>query len=223
MGVLWAYSFRIFCVGCALQQYTISNNSWCFCLVWIRKKTHNAQLCDLMFVVLSRCLVVTCSVTRDLHGFNSISDKRILDTCLYKHIHVYMYITYMWSIYEAPIWKTQTAKHIQIMYSYASLSVRMYLMHPSRMRMHPCTSIYPHCTSVGQHLIFILEGEHMFRRNVKIAKLNRKKRELRAEDFDTSTELTKMRLESSIRTKVKSKGLFPAKNPPQKIKVTTKK
>ncbi|WCC45093.1 FtsL-like putative cell division protein [Tenacibaculum finnmarkense] len=32
-----------------------------------------------------------------------------------------------------------------------------------------------------------------------------------------------MRLESSIRTKVKSKGLFPAKNPPQKIKVTTKK
>lgn len=72
-------------------------------------------------------------------------------------------------------------------------------------------------------LIMISSSHRLDAKVVKIAKLNELKRELRAEDFDTSTRLTKMRLESAIRKKVKEKGLFPAKNPPQKIKVTTKK
>ncbi|MEX6627066.1 FtsL-like putative cell division protein [Tenacibaculum pacificus] len=72
-------------------------------------------------------------------------------------------------------------------------------------------------------LMMISSSHRLDAKVVKIAKLNRKKRELRAEDFDTSTELTKIRLESSIRDKVKANGLFPAKKPPQKIKVTTKK
>ncbi|MBE7628686.1 FtsL-like putative cell division protein [Tenacibaculum piscium] len=72
-------------------------------------------------------------------------------------------------------------------------------------------------------LIVISSSHSLDAKVVKISVLNKKKSELRAEDFDTSTELTKMRLESSIRAKVKDKGLFPARKPPQKIKVTTKK
>ena len=72
-------------------------------------------------------------------------------------------------------------------------------------------------------LIMISSSHSLDAKVVKIAELNKKKRELRAEDFDTSTELTKMKLESSIRKKVKAKGLFPAKKPPQKIKITNKK
>ena len=72
-------------------------------------------------------------------------------------------------------------------------------------------------------LIMISSSHSLDAKVVKLAELKGKKRELRAEDFDTSTTLTKMRLESSVRKKVKDKGLFPAKKPPQKIKVTTKK
>ena len=57
---------------------------------------------------------------------------------------------------------------------------------------------------------------------VKIAKLNKEKRRLRAEYFDTSTILMRMKLESSIRVKVKNRGLKPAQKPPKKIKVTSK-
>ena len=57
---------------------------------------------------------------------------------------------------------------------------------------------------------------------VKVAKLHKEKRRLRAEYFDTSTILMRMKLESSIRLKVKGRGLKPAQKPPQKIKVTTK-
>ncbi len=72
-------------------------------------------------------------------------------------------------------------------------------------------------------LIMISSSHSSDAKVVKIAELNKEKRELRAEDFDTSTELTRMKLESSIRKRVKDKGLFPAKRPPQKIKVTTNK
>lgn len=57
---------------------------------------------------------------------------------------------------------------------------------------------------------------------VKIAKLNKVKRELRAEYIDTSTILMRMKLESSIRKKVSKIGLAPSKKPPQKIKITLK-
>ncbi|MGQ3678526.1 FtsL-like putative cell division protein [Tenacibaculum discolor] len=72
-------------------------------------------------------------------------------------------------------------------------------------------------------LIMIYSSHSADAKVVQIAELNKKKRELRAEDVDTSTELMRIKLESSIRDKVKSKGLFPAKKPPQKIKVTYNK
>lgn len=72
-------------------------------------------------------------------------------------------------------------------------------------------------------LIMIYSSHSADAKVVQTAELNKKKRELRAEDVDTSTELMRMKLESSIRDKVKSKGLFPAKKPPQKIKVTYNK
>ncbi|CAM1370941.1 S-adenosyl-methyltransferase [Tenacibaculum litoreum] len=72
-------------------------------------------------------------------------------------------------------------------------------------------------------LVMIYSSHSADAKVVQIAALNKKKRELRAEDVDTSTELMRMKLESSIRDKVKSKGLYPAKKPPQKIKVTYNK
>jgi len=57
---------------------------------------------------------------------------------------------------------------------------------------------------------------------VKVAELKKQKKELRAEYIDTSTILMRMRLESSVRSKVNKMGLAPAKTPPQKIKVTQK-
>ena len=72
-------------------------------------------------------------------------------------------------------------------------------------------------------LVMISSSHRLDAKVVKIAALNSEKRALRAEDFDTSTTLTKMRLESTIRKKVKVKGLFPAEKPPQKIKITIKK
>ncbi len=72
-------------------------------------------------------------------------------------------------------------------------------------------------------LIMISSSHSLNAKVVKIAELKKNKREYRAEDFDTSTELTRMKLERNIRKRVKSKGLFPAEKPPQKIKVTTNK
>ncbi|AZJ32622.1 MULTISPECIES: FtsL-like putative cell division protein [Tenacibaculum] len=72
-------------------------------------------------------------------------------------------------------------------------------------------------------LVMIYSSHSADAKVVQIAVLNKKKRELRAEDVDTSTQLMRMKLESSIRDKVKNKGLYPAKKPPQKIKVTYNK
>ncbi|WP_299124321.1 FtsL-like putative cell division protein [uncultured Tenacibaculum sp.] len=71
-------------------------------------------------------------------------------------------------------------------------------------------------------LIIISSSHSVDAKVVRIAELNEQKRELRAEDIDTNTRLMRMKLESSIRDKVKVNGLSPAKTPPQKIKVTTK-
>ncbi len=72
-------------------------------------------------------------------------------------------------------------------------------------------------------LIVISSGHSADEKVVKIAALNKKKRELHAEFVDTGTILTRMKMESSIKKRVKSKGLAPSKIPPQKIKVTLKK
>ncbi|OSY87420.1 S-adenosyl-methyltransferase [Tenacibaculum holothuriorum] len=72
-------------------------------------------------------------------------------------------------------------------------------------------------------LIMITSAHRADQKVLKIAELNRLKRQLRAEFVDTGTTLMRMKLESSIRDKVKTKGLNPSKTPPQKIKVTVKK
>jgi len=58
---------------------------------------------------------------------------------------------------------------------------------------------------------------------IQIAELNKKNRELRAEFYDTGTLLMQMKMESNIRQKVVSKGIFPSKTSPHKIKITPKK
>ncbi|MCH3885874.1 FtsL-like putative cell division protein [Tenacibaculum aquimarinum] len=76
---------------------------------------------------------------------------------------------------------------------------------------------------VGLLLIMISSAHRADEKVVKIATLNKKKRELHAEFVDTGTILTRMKMESSIRKKVKTTGLETAKTPPQKIKVTINK
>lgn len=68
-------------------------------------------------------------------------------------------------------------------------------------------------------LVMIWSSHSADEKAVRIAVLNEIKRELRAEYIDTSTILMRMKLESAIREKVKSSGLSPATDPPQKIKV----
>ncbi len=71
-------------------------------------------------------------------------------------------------------------------------------------------------------LVMIWSAHSVDEKVVKIADLNKLKRELRAEYVDTSTILMRMKLESAIRKKVADTGLEPAKDPPQKIKVIIK-
>ncbi|TYQ00408.1 hypothetical protein C7447_1011021 [Tenacibaculum adriaticum] len=76
---------------------------------------------------------------------------------------------------------------------------------------------------VGLLLIMIWSAHSADAKVVRIAELNKEKRELRAEYIDTSTILMRMKLESSVRKKANEIGLAPAKTPPQKIKVTKKR
>ncbi|MDY0780741.1 FtsL-like putative cell division protein [Tenacibaculum sp. IB213877] len=75
---------------------------------------------------------------------------------------------------------------------------------------------------VGLLLVMIWSAHLADAKVVKIAKLNKIKRELRADNIDTSTRLMRMKLESSVRYKVQKIGLAPSKTPPQKIKVKLK-
>lgn len=71
-------------------------------------------------------------------------------------------------------------------------------------------------------LIMIWSAHNADEKVVEIAVLNKKKRELRAEFVDTSTILMQMKMESTVRKKVRRSGLNVSKTPPQKIKVTNK-
>lgn len=69
-------------------------------------------------------------------------------------------------------------------------------------------------------LIMISSAHSVQEKAVKSAELKKEKKELRAEYIDTSTILMRMKLESSVRRKVKTMGLAPAVTPPKKIRVT---
>ena len=55
-----------------------------------------------------------------------------------------------------------------------------------------------------------------------IARLNEQVQELRSEFVDTRSRLQRLKLESTIVTKLKDYGLQPSAAPPRKIRVTTK-
>ena len=76
---------------------------------------------------------------------------------------------------------------------------------------------------VGLLLFMISSAHNADRKVMEIARLNKKKRELRAAYVDTGTILMRMKMESSIRQRVKHRGIHPSKTSPQKIKITRKK
>ena len=71
-------------------------------------------------------------------------------------------------------------------------------------------------------LVMISSAHNADKKVIQISKLNKEKRELRAEYVDTGTILMRMKMESNIREKAKSRGLKPLQTPPKKIKVTIK-
>jgi hypothetical protein len=72
-------------------------------------------------------------------------------------------------------------------------------------------------------LLMIASGHSSDKKVMEIAQLNKDIKELRAEFLDTRSISMKMKLESTIRNKVGVFGLKPSENPPQVIKVTSKK
>jgi hypothetical protein len=76
---------------------------------------------------------------------------------------------------------------------------------------------------VGLLLIMISSAHKSDQKVIKIAELNKLKRELRAEYIDIGTILMRMKMESNVREKAISRGLKPSETPPKKIKVTYKK
>jgi hypothetical protein len=75
---------------------------------------------------------------------------------------------------------------------------------------------------VGLLLMMITSAHKVDGKVMKIAELNKKKRELRAEYIDTGTILMRMKMESNIEQQVKLRGIKPSKIAPKKIKITKK-
>ncbi|AOW21614.1 FtsL-like putative cell division protein [Urechidicola croceus] len=72
-------------------------------------------------------------------------------------------------------------------------------------------------------LLFMISRSHSSDKKVlKIAKLNKEIRELKAEFVDTRTKVMRLELESEVQKKVAKRGLLPSQNPPKKIKVVSK-
>lgn len=71
-------------------------------------------------------------------------------------------------------------------------------------------------------LVMISSSHRADKKVIKIAELNKSKRELRAEYVDTETILMRMKMESNIRERAFKIGLKPSETPPKKIIVTQK-
>jgi len=69
-------------------------------------------------------------------------------------------------------------------------------------------------------LVMIASSHSIDKKVQKIAKLNKKRSELRSEFIETSSYLEKLRMESSITKRLEEKGLYIPNTPPRKIKVT---
>lgn len=68
-------------------------------------------------------------------------------------------------------------------------------------------------------LLMISSSHQIDKKVIKIAILNKEKRELRSKFVATKSDLMKLKMESSISKKLADKGLFISQIPPQKIEV----
>lgn len=76
---------------------------------------------------------------------------------------------------------------------------------------------------VSLMLLIIASSHSSDKKVMEIARLNKEINEKRAEFLDTRTIFMEMKLESTIRKKVEVLELKPSENPPQVIKVISKK
>lgn len=72
--------------------------------------------------------------------------------------------------------------------------------------------------------IIMIANTHSYEKKVfRIAELNNEVKELRSEFVDRRSELMKLKMESTVATKMAEKGIFPSSVPPKKIKVVEEK
>ncbi|MFD1096759.1 FtsL-like putative cell division protein [Salegentibacter chungangensis] len=68
--------------------------------------------------------------------------------------------------------------------------------------------------------IIMIASSHSAERKVhRIAQLHEEVRELRSEFVDRRSALMQIKMESTLKRKLKSRGIIPSENPPYKIKV----
>jgi hypothetical protein len=72
-------------------------------------------------------------------------------------------------------------------------------------------------------LLFMISSSHSADRKVmEVSRMNKEMKKLKSLYVDSGTYLTRMKMESSVREKLKERGLASPKTPPIKIKVTNK-
>ncbi len=75
---------------------------------------------------------------------------------------------------------------------------------------------------LGLLLVMVWSSHSAYEKVLEISRLNKLKREIRAEYIDTNTTLTRLKLESSVRRKVEGIGLKPADEAPKKLIIKRK-
>lgn len=71
-------------------------------------------------------------------------------------------------------------------------------------------------------LLMITSSHQIDKKVQRIASLNKEKRKLRAEFVSTRSDLMKLKMESSISTRLAQNGLYVSQEPPTKIRVLVK-
>ncbi len=72
-------------------------------------------------------------------------------------------------------------------------------------------------------ILMITSSHNVHKKIIEIADLNNDVKGLRSEFVSKRSELQKLKLESTITSRLKNKGLSPSKEPPKKIKLVNKK
>ncbi|MDB4297751.1 FtsL-like putative cell division protein [Flavobacteriaceae bacterium] len=78
-------------------------------------------------------------------------------------------------------------------------------------------------TVIGMSIVMITCSHKTDEKVMKIARLNKEIRSLKAEYIDSATKVTRLKMESTVKEKVASQGLFPSEEPPVKIVVKKEK